>query len=406
MLLPTHIRDVDLDRFARYRDNLAFFQGQQEPQRPGRLRRLLVANYARALVRKTASYLMGSPPTVTVTSSLGPQATRTAQEQIDLMSSLNRLALVDYEVAVDAAVLGDGAFRLGWDADRAAVAVSPVDVQRLWAWWGPNRRPTRVAELLSLPADASEPTVVQEWTELEVITYADGKPIAREPNPYGLMPYVIFPNERRPLEPWGESDLEDLKGPCRELNRRLSVVSQVLEVSGNPIVVLENVRGSENIQVEPGALWELPEQSRAYLLDLLSGGGVRLHLEYIDLLYRVVHDLAEVPRTAFGDTGGRLHSGVALVVELQPLLQKVERRRAVWSEVMAERARLALRIAEAHGTGPFGDVEVAVQWPPMLAALEAHKDAAWYPADRGPEAVEAEGQDRTLQAPSGGAERP
>lgn len=381
MLLPAHLTDVDLDRFARYRDNLAFFQGQQEPLWPGRQRRTLVANYARALVRKTASYLMGNPPAVRVASSLGQEASQIAQQELDRISSFNRLPLVDYEVAVDAAVLGDGAFRLAWDSDRDVASVAAVDVQHLWVWWEANRRPARVAEVVILPSAAGDPTVVQEWTDQETVTYVDGTVFSRQPNPYGQVPYVVFPNERRPLQPWGESDLEDLKGPCRELNRRLSVVAQVLEVSGNPIVVLENVRGSENIQVEPGALWELPEQSRAYLLDLLSGGGVRLHLEYIDLLYRVLHDLAEVPRTAFGDTSGRLHSGVALQLELQPLLQKVERRRAVWSEVMAERARLALRMAEIHGKGPFGDLQITVQWPPPLALSETEKDAAWYPAE-------------------------
>jgi hypothetical protein len=390
VLLPAHLRDVDLERFARYRENLNFFQGQQEPLWPGRRRRALVANYARTLVRKTASYLMGNPPAVRVASSLGPDATQAAQREMDRMSAFNRLPLADYEVAVDAAVLGDGAFRLAWDPERATVAVAPVDMQRLWVWWGANRRPVRVAELLLQPTGPGDPTVVQEWTELETITYVDGATLRTEINPYGLLPYVVFPNERRPLEPWGESDLEDLKGPCRELNRRLSVVAQVLEVSGNPIVVLENVRGSENIQVEPGALWELPEQSRAYLLDLLSGGGVRLHLEYIDLLYRVVHDLAEVPRTAFGDTSGRLHSGVALQLELQPLLQKVERRRAVWSEVIAERARLALRIAETHGSGPFGDVQVTVQWPPLISAIEIQQDTAWYPAEENRRTTEGE----------------
>ncbi len=379
MLLPPHLKDRDADRFARYRENLAFFAGQREPRWRRSRSNLLVVNYARALIRKSASYLMGNPPKVRVISELGEDATQKAQQEIERMVSFNRLNLMDYQVAVDAAVLGDGAFRLRWHEETGAVAVSPVDVQGLWVWCDANHRPERVAELVAVAPHPGGPTIVEEWTEQQTVVYFDGEVVERRENPYGLLPYVVFPNEPRPMDFWGESDLEDLKEPCRELNRRLSVVAQILDVSGNPVVVLENVRGSENIQVEPGALWELPEQSRAYLLDLLSGGGVRLHLEYIDLLYRVIHDLAEVPRTAFGDTGGRLNSGVALQLELQPLLQKVERRRAVWSEVIADRATVALRMMETHGLGPFGAVEVQVIWPPLLSPSEPEPVAAWYP---------------------------
>ncbi len=57
------------------------------------------------------------------------------------------------------------------------------------------------------------------------------------------------------------------------------LLAKVLELSGAPITVLENVDGSEGITVGPGAKWELPEGAKAYLLDLLGGGGVGLHIE-------------------------------------------------------------------------------------------------------------------------------
>ena len=41
------------------------------------------------------------------------------------------------------------------------------------------------------------------------------------------------------------------------------------------------------------------------------------------MIYRVLHDLSEVPRSAFGGIE-RDMSGVALEIELQPLLQKVQ----------------------------------------------------------------------------------
>jgi hypothetical protein len=99
----------------------------------------------------------------------------------------------------------------------------------------------------------------------------------------------------------------------------MSQLSRILELSGNPIAVLENVEESEDIAVKPGAVWNIPDEAKAYLLDLLQGGGVSLHINYIDLLYRTLHDVAEAPRAAFGGTSRDL-SGVALEIELQPLL--------------------------------------------------------------------------------------
>jgi hypothetical protein len=184
---------------------------------------------------------------------------------------------------------------------------------------------------------------------------------------------VVFPNLRVPKEPWGQSDLVDLLAVNRELNSRLSVLAHILEVSGNPIAVLENVASADGIKVGPGRLWELPKDARAYLLDLLSGGGVSLHIEYVNLLYRAMHDIAEMPRTAFGDGEGTARSGVALEVELQPMLQKIARKRAIWTVALGERARMVLRLHALHGderaasvADHAGGYAVRVVWPPIL----------------------------------------
>jgi hypothetical protein len=195
----------------------------------------------------------------------------------------------------------------------------------------------------------------------------------RVANPYGVIPYVVFPNLRVPKEPWGQSDLVDVIEANRDLNSRLSILSHILEVSGNPIAVLENVTDSTGIKVGPGRLWELPKDAKAYLLDLLSGGGVGLHIEYINLLYRAMHDMAEMPRTAFGDGGGTAKSGVALEIELQPMLQKIARKRAIWTVALEERSRLVLRLHALKGDkhaatviSPAAGYRLGVIWPPIL----------------------------------------
>jgi len=372
---------ADRARWARYRDYLAFWEGRQwtDRARPGETR--LTLNYARALVRKVTSVLFSRPVRYSVPESAA------AERYLARLAREDDWAGLDDAAALDAAVLGDAAFKVTWDAARRRPRVTPIDPAQLVAATRPDdaREVVAVAHEYRLEPAALEAvfglrlprlgpegwvTVREEWTAERYRLLVAGETVHDDTNPYGWIPYVLVPNSPAPGGPWGESDLADLLDVCRELNRRLTVLSRILQVSGNPIVVLENVTASEGIRAEEGAVWELPEGSRAYLLDMLSGGGVALHLEYVRLLFQVLHDLAEVPRAAFGDHGRDL-SGAALELELQPLVHKVERKRRSWERALRQRAQRALDLAERLGGESFGGARgVEIVWGPLLPVDE------------------------------------
>ena len=205
--------------------------------------------------------------------------------------------------------------------------------------------------------------IVESWTPTTFELWAAGALVDSRDNPYGFIPYVIFPNIREPKKFWGSSDLPPIKEPVRELNRALTQLSMILELSGNPIAVLENVSESNDIAVVPGAVWELPERARAYLLDLLQGGGVKLHADYVDLVYRALHDLGESPRTAFGENRAGL-SGIALNVELDPLLKKVARKRLIRGAAYRRRNEMVLRILEQYAVADAPSATAARAFSP------------------------------------------
>lgn len=386
--LPRLLTLRDSERLRRYREYLDYHEGRRgAPPRRGR-ERALTFNYARAIVEKGASYLMTDHRPLVSAGGTGAEARRTAaaaQRLLDDTWEANDLARLDVETEIDTATLGDGAFKVTWDEQEQRTIVSAPDVQGLFVWWHGDdvRRLRRVAARYDLDAEAyaertgrapraiggvrpSTVQIVEAWSVDRFELWAQDEIVESRANPYGVIPFVIYPNLPQPKQFWGVSDIEPIKEPLEELNRALTQLSRILELSGNPIAVLENVEEARDIAVQPGAVWELPEQARAYLLDLLQGGGVRLHVDYVDLVYRTLSDLAETPRIAFGDAGGA-RSGVSLQMELDPLLRRVARKRLIRTAALRRRDALVLRVAAQHSGRRFDGVRTNIEWAPVFA---------------------------------------
>jgi len=378
---PADLARLDNARLRRYRELLDIFQGLQWQgrERPGEKR--LTFNYARVVIDKLTSYLMSGMKIIVDPAGDTAEAAEKARRAETLLRRVyedNGLEQLDYESEVDCAVLGDGCYKVVRDVEHGGVRITAPDVQGIYVWGKGDDagRVRRVASRYQLDIEEARllypvkskgkaVTVVELWTERDYELWTDDALVERKPNPYGFIPFIIFPNLREPKRTWGISDLEQIIEPQREFNRAMSQLSRILELSGNPIAVLENVESSEDIAVRPGAVWNVPEDAKAYLLDLLQGGGVSLHIDYINLLYRALHDVSESPRAAFGGTERDL-SGVALEIEMQPLLQKVSRKRAVRTAVYTRRAQMALRLLEQYKGEDFSGCRVRVVWGPVL----------------------------------------
>jgi len=352
---PARLAGLDRDRFSSYKANLDFYNGNQWSTKSKN--RQLVFNYARVAVDKVTSYLMNDLNFAFDPLPGGdPARAKRAEDVVYQVLDQNTCSELDYTTEVDTAILGDGCYKVIWDAVEKRIRITAPDVNGLYAWWTGDdlSRIYQVASRYTLSADEvallykrtlqkKSAQVTELWTAREFVLYLDNDVIDRKPNPYGFIPFIIFPNLRKPKQFWGMSDIPQLTEPQKELNRALSQLSRILEVSGNPIAVLEGVEASEDIQVRPGAVWNLPPDTKAYLLDLLQGGGIRLHIDYIDLIYRTMHDMSESPRAAYGGIEREL-SGVALEVELQSLLQKVRRKRLIRTWVYKQRNEMILRL--------------------------------------------------------------
>lgn len=378
-LTPTTIQRMDSPRIARYLANLAFYQGKHWPEQSRH--RQLVFNYAKISIDKLTSFLMqgfGFTCFADLEDSGATGRVRAAERALADTYQFNNLSQLDYETEIDAAVLGDGCYKVTWDFDEERVRITSPDVSGIFAWWlgddlsrvwrVASRYPLtqdEVAMLHSVATPKKNAWITEIWTDTNFEMFVDSTKVESKPNPYGFVPFIIFPNVRDPKHFWGVSDIPAIMQPQRELNRAYSQLSRILELSGNPIAVLENVGLAEDIKVQPGALWTLPEASKAYLLDLLKGGGVTLHVDYIDHLYRALHDTSEIPRAAWGGVEKEM-SGAALRIELGSLIQKVVRKRLVRTDSYYRRNALILRLLEQYAGLDTTDVRHRVVWGPVL----------------------------------------
>jgi hypothetical protein len=385
---PASLNRMDTTRLVNYRTNLDFYQGNHWPSTSparqglagGRYRQL-VFNYAKVSIDKVTSFMMQGLGFACYSGEETDELkfrVKRSEQLLHRVYGQNNLQQLDYETEVDTAILGDGCYKVIWDSDKKRIRITAPDVSGIYAWWlgDDTSRVWRVASRYTLTQDEiailygwsvekKQAAITEFWTDKNFDLFLDNDIMESRSNPYGFIPFIIFPNVKQPKHFWGESDIPVLIQPQRELNRALSQLSRILELSGNPIAVLENIQSAEDIKVQPGALWTIPEDAKAYLLDLLQGGGVRLHVDYIDLLYRALHDISETPQVAWGGVEREL-SGSALRIELGSLIQKVIRKRTIRTDVYHQRNAMILKLAEMYMNENFEGVNHRVIWGQVL----------------------------------------
>src|SRR5436190_20897627 len=119
----------DAERLRRYRAFQDFYDGKHFAAPRGRgARSALVLNYARAIVDKGVSYLLGGGIGFAVEPEVerDPAARERARRAEALLYRVywdNDLDAADLQAALNGAVLGDSVFKVGWDAARRRMRV-------------------------------------------------------------------------------------------------------------------------------------------------------------------------------------------------------------------------------------------------------------------------------------------
>ena len=377
---PASLNGLDTMRTRGYQGYLDFYNGTQWQIRRSDRERRLTYNYAQILIDRGAAVLLHNMAVQVDRSDGVSEADEAlARDGLALVGRQNGLGTLDLETEIDCAVTGDAVYKVTWDEKAGQVRVTSPDAARIWAWWQADNVGVieQVAQQYTMGSVSVErlygriiPTadivVTERWSEEDVTVWVGGDLVSQVPNPYGFIPFVIMPNIRRPKRFWGVSDIPIVQDVTVELNREMSTLSAIMELSGNPIAVLENVDDTTNIAIAPGAVWTIPESAKAYLLDLFSGGAVNAHVDYVGMLYRTMHDLGETPRSVFGDSDRTSASGVAIELDMTPLLFKTRRKQLSRELAYVARAKMVLALLTKYAGLPDREWNIAIQWGDVL----------------------------------------
>jgi hypothetical protein len=380
-------------RLRRYRQYQEFYEGRHF-ERARNSRSNLVLNYARAVVDKGVAYLLGRGVGFSVlprreTHARERRRAAEAEQALYDVAWDNDVEGVDLQVAQNAAVLGDGVYKVLWEPATGRIRILSVDPRTFFGVWaGDDPATLRRVEVVyclgpedlalggyGLAAGEAEALcdgdgtaeVVERWTPTELEVSVARTTTRRGANPYGFIPFVHVPNLPLANDSWGQSDLVDVIPINREIDERVSDVADVIRFHADPPIVFRGVTEHADLAVGPGTVWDVPSDADVKLLEW-HGQPIAVG-EHIERLYRTLYEVSETPRTSFGDSG-RLLSGVALETELRPIVQRTLRKRVWWTRALRRRSSMVLELARRLGgraaIGGVEDHRIRVLWPPML----------------------------------------
>lgn len=190
----------------------------------------------------------------------------------------------------------------------------------------------------------------QVYTFTEILTddlieqYVNDELVDQYPNTLGRIPIVHIPNSSISSSPWGQSDIWDIIALNRELNEKMTDVSDIINYHAAPVTIITGAKASQ-LERGPKKVWAgLPKDAQVFNLE--SRGEMAGALEYIQFLKRTMHEITGVPENALGQTQPISNtSGVALAIQYQPIMNRYHMKRIHFTKGLEVINELIIRTA-------------------------------------------------------------
>lgn len=187
-------------------------------------------------------------------------------------------------------------------------------------------------------------TFTEILTEDSVEQYINDELIDQYDNAIGVIPIVHIPNMTMSSSPWGQSDIWDIISLNRELNEKMTEVSDIINYHAAPVTIITGAKASQ-LERGPKKVWAgLPKDASVFNLE--SSGNMAGALEYIQFIKRAMHEITGVPETALGQFQPVSNtSGVALAIQYQPMMNKYNQKKIHFTKGLEKINEVIIRTA-------------------------------------------------------------
>lgn len=350
----------DLNRFSRYYEFYRLYLGNHwdKPRQDGE--NYVTANFCAKFVDKSAAFLTSKSWSI-----IDPD-TGYAAITVPFLNQVwedNIKDVLCYENAQTGGVCGDSFLLVDRTEDNRITITNQPPV-----FTTPVFHPTDKSRLLSGtiefpftdPVSQLKRTMTTKIDQEKMVYYIDGKYAYSKYHGLGECPLIHIRNRVIPGAAYGASDLAHLGDLQRNLNAKLTDLSDIVDYHTAPTVL---GYGTRLIAFEKGArtaYGNLPLDSRIEYLHL--NADLAASTNFVQFLVKLMHIMADVPQIALSDSEDlRLSntSGLAIQLMFQSLLDLTALKRGTYGQGYKDVNRIALKYGVQMGIiqEPFSPIE-------------------------------------------------
>ena len=351
--------EVHGPRLNRYSSAWAFYLGHHWAYRREMGEANITLNYTRTMSDYITNFCFGKGISWKVPDQNGAITPYLLQQVWEVH---NHKHAVLWEIGQLAGVTGDAFVKVAYEEPyqdglgifhEGRIRVIPINPSHAFPEYHPHDRDRLLRFKLKYRFWGTSPEGTRQvYTFTEILTddlveqYINDELIDQYPNPIGTIPIVHIPNMTISSSPWGQSDIWDIIPLNRELNEKMTEVSDIINYHASPVTIITGAKAAQ-LERGPKKVWAgLPKDAKVFNLE--SRGEMAGALEYIQFLKRTMHEITGVPENALGQTQPISNtSGVALSIQYQPIMNRYHMKRINFSKGLERVNELIIRTAAA-----------------------------------------------------------
>lgn len=327
---------------------------------------LITFNYAKAIVDKSVSFLFGKgfriQPHKEVAQELKPL--------LDEVWEYNKKDILGVEIGQMGAITGDCFIKVSWEDPEVddngmlyeeeypdgKVRINVLPTSSVFPVYSSHDKDKMVSctiQYAILEMGIEGKPVARMYKEVvtrdTISYYIDNELVEEIPNILREINIVQIKNIPLAGESRGQSDLKSIIPLQKELNAKVTDVSDIINYHSAPITIIQGAK-SKNLEKGAKKVWGgLPKDAKVYNLELNSD--LNASNNFISAIKTAIHELSNTPEDSLGGKSAVSNTtGVALQIKYAPLLEKTWLKRQTYGGGIKDVCRLIIKLLRVKGS--------------------------------------------------------